>query len=81
MKSFTADQVSLGVLSMGTDGQKFADIREASRNGTLPGADVYTAGIGFGAKDGVPPASMGLLTSFGPHLLTKRERRSISRRR
>jgi imidazolonepropionase-like amidohydrolase len=54
------------VLSMGTDGQKFADIREASRRGTLPGADVYTAGIGFGAKDGVPPASMGFTDIFRP---------------
>ena len=54
------------VLSMGTDGQKFADIREASRRGTLPGADVYTAGIGFGAKDGVPPASMGFTDVFRP---------------
>ena len=67
------------VLSMGTDGQKFADIREASRRGTLPGADVYTAGIGFGAKDGVPPRAWVLLTSFAPHLLTKPERRSMSR--
>ena len=34
------------VLSMGTDGQKFAEIREASRSGKLPGAEVFTAGIG-----------------------------------
>jgi hypothetical protein len=54
------------VLSMGTDGQKFAEIREASRRGTLPGADVYSAGIGFGAKDGVPPASMGFSNVFRP---------------
>ncbi len=47
------------VLSMGTDGQQFAEIRERSRRGDLPGADVYTAGIGFGAKDGVPPAAAG----------------------
>jgi imidazolonepropionase-like amidohydrolase len=54
------------VLSMGTDGKKFADIRDESRRGILPGANVYTAGIGFGAKDGVPPASMGFTDVFRP---------------
>lgn len=54
------------VLSMGTDGEKFAEIRKESRNGTLPGADVYTAGIGFGAKDGVPPSGMGFTNVFRP---------------
>ena len=54
------------VLSMGTDGQRFAEIREASRSGAVPGADVYTAGIGFGEKDGVPPASMGFTDVFRP---------------
>lgn len=54
------------VLSMGTDGKRFAEIREESRSGTLPGADVYTAGIGFGAKDGVPPATMGFTDVFRP---------------
>ncbi len=54
------------VLSMGTDGPRFAEIREASRQGTLPGADVFTAGIGMGAKDGVPPAGMGFTTVLRP---------------
>ncbi len=54
------------VLSMGTDGQRFAEIREESRSGALPGADVYTAGIGFGEKDGVPPASMGFTNVLRP---------------
>jgi imidazolonepropionase-like amidohydrolase len=54
------------MLSMGTDGQKFAEVREASRSGALPGADVYTAGIGFGAKDGVPPTTMGFTDIFRP---------------
>src|ERR1700685_1665187 len=35
------------MLSMGTDGKRFAEIREQSRRGALPGADVYTAGMGF----------------------------------
>ena len=54
------------VLSMGTDGKRFAEIREESRRGALPGADVYTAGIGFGAKNGVPPATMGFTDVFRP---------------
>ena len=54
------------VLSMGTDGKRFAEIREESRRGSLPGADVYTAGIGFGAKNGVPPAAMGFTEVFRP---------------
>jgi imidazolonepropionase-like amidohydrolase len=54
------------MLSMGTDGKRFAEIREESRRGTLPGADVYTAGMGFGAKNGVPPAAMGFTEVFRP---------------
>ena len=54
------------VLSMGTDGKQFAEIREESRRGALPGADVYTAGIGFGLKNGVPPAAMGFTEVFRP---------------
>jgi imidazolonepropionase-like amidohydrolase len=54
------------VLSMGTDGKRFAEIREESRSGALPGADVYTAGIGFGEKDAVPPASMGFTNVLRP---------------
>jgi imidazolonepropionase-like amidohydrolase len=54
------------VLSMGTDGKRFAEIRKESRRGALPGAEVYTAGIGFGAKNGVPPATMGFTEVFRP---------------
>ena len=54
------------VLSMGTDGKRFAEIREQSRRGALPGADVYTAGIGFGAKNGVPPAASGFTEVLRP---------------
>ncbi len=54
------------MLSMGTDGEKFAAIRQASRDGKLPGADVFTAGIGMGRQDGVPPASMGFTTILRP---------------
>jgi imidazolonepropionase-like amidohydrolase len=54
------------MLSMGTDGKRFAEIREQSRRGALAGADVYTAGMGFGAKNGVPPAAMGFTEVFRP---------------
>ena len=54
------------VLSMGTDGPKFAEIRQASRSGKWPGADVYSAGNGFGAKDGAPPAAMGFTNILRP---------------
>jgi imidazolonepropionase-like amidohydrolase len=54
------------VLSMGTDGPKFAEIRQASRTGKLPGADVYSAGNGFGVKDGAPPAAMGFTNILRP---------------
>jgi len=54
------------ILSMGTDGKRFAEIREESRRGALPGADVYTAAMGFGAKNGVPPAAMGFTEVFRP---------------
>jgi imidazolonepropionase-like amidohydrolase len=54
------------ILSMGTDGKRFAEIREESRRGAPPGADVYTAGMGFGAKNGVPPAAMGFTEVFRP---------------
>jgi imidazolonepropionase-like amidohydrolase len=54
------------MLSMGTDGKRFAEVREQSRRGALGGADVYTAGMGFGAKNGVPPAAMGFTEVFRP---------------
>src|ERR1700728_310117 len=54
------------ILSMGTDGKRFAEIREQSRRGALLGADVYTAGMGFGAKNGVPPTAMGFTEVFRP---------------
>lgn len=54
------------VLSMGTDGHRFGEVRDESRRGIMPGADVYSAGIGFGAKDGVPPESMGFTNVLRP---------------
>jgi imidazolonepropionase-like amidohydrolase len=54
------------ILSMGTDGPKFAEIREASRSGKWQGADVYSAGNGFGVKDGAPPATMGFTNILRP---------------
>jgi imidazolonepropionase-like amidohydrolase len=66
------------VLSMGTDGKRFAELREESRNGTLPGAEIYTAGIGLGAPDGVPPASMGFTDVFRPKTVSE-AREDVSR--
>ena len=54
------------VLSMGTDGPKFAELREASRSGKLPGADVYSAGNGFGTKGGAPPLAIGFTNILRP---------------
>ena len=54
------------VLSMGTDGAKFAEFREASRNNKWPGADYYSAGNGMGAVDGAPPLQMGFLNVLRP---------------
>jgi imidazolonepropionase-like amidohydrolase len=54
------------VLSMGTDGERFAEIRRESRDGKLPGADVFTAGIGMGAPNGVPPQGIGFTMVLRP---------------
>jgi imidazolonepropionase-like amidohydrolase len=54
------------VLSMGTDHEEIFALREASHHGTLPGAAIYTAGVGFGVKDGVPPASFGMDRVYRP---------------
>jgi hypothetical protein len=51
---------------MGADGESFAAWRDASHNGTLPGAAIYTAGIGFGTNDAVPPNSMGFTQVLRP---------------
>jgi imidazolonepropionase-like amidohydrolase len=48
------------VLSMGTDHEEIFALRKASHHGTLPGAAIYTAVIGFGGRDAVPPASFGM---------------------
>jgi imidazolonepropionase-like amidohydrolase len=61
------EQYGVGaVLSMGTDGKRFADLRAESRSGALPGAMLFTGGIGLGVKDAVPPLSMGFTGVFRP---------------
>src|SRR5882757_3828817 len=42
------------VLSMGTDHLEIFGMREASHAGNIPGASIYTAGLGFGVKNGAP---------------------------
>jgi imidazolonepropionase-like amidohydrolase len=62
-----------GVLVLGTDHEEIFGLRQASRNGTLPGAAIYTAGMGFGVKDALPPVSFGMDKVFRP--LTEAEAR------
>ncbi|SEW46557.1 Imidazolonepropionase [Chitinophaga sp. YR573] len=47
------------VLSLGTDQPLVFPLRDSSRQGLIPGATLLTAGYGFGAKNGVPPAAFG----------------------
>lgn len=47
------------VLSLGTDQPLVFPLRDSSRQGLIPGATLLTAGYGFGAKNGVPPATFG----------------------
>jgi imidazolonepropionase-like amidohydrolase len=43
------------VVSLGTDQDLIYPLRDAQRAGELAGARLYTAGRGFGVKDGFPP--------------------------
>ncbi len=54
------------VLVLGTDHDEIFALREASHQGTLPGATIYTAGVGFGVKDALPPLSFGMDRVFRP---------------
>ena len=54
------------VLALGTDHEEIFALREASHKGTLPGATIYTAGMGFGVKDALPPISFGMDRVFRP---------------
>lgn len=47
------------VLSLGTDQPLVFPLRDSSRQGLIPGATLLTAGYGFGAKNGLPPAAFG----------------------
>jgi imidazolonepropionase-like amidohydrolase/quinol monooxygenase YgiN len=48
------------ILSMGTDHPEVFAMRQASQDQPLQGPTIYTAGIGFGVKDAVPPVSFGM---------------------
>src|SRR5712692_9474857 len=54
------------VLALGTDHDEIFALRESSRQGSLPGAAIYTAGMGFGVKDALPPLSFGMDRVFRP---------------
>jgi len=45
------------VLSLGTDRSLIFEIRDEQHRGDFPGARIYTAGRGFGVKNGYPPGS------------------------
>lgn len=47
------------VLSLGTDQPIVFSLRDQSQKGEIPGATLFTAGYGFGAKGGVPPGAFG----------------------
>jgi imidazolonepropionase-like amidohydrolase len=46
------------VLSLGMDREGIFPLRNASQAGQLPGATIFTAGYGIGAKDGSPPPAL-----------------------
>jgi imidazolonepropionase-like amidohydrolase len=54
------------VLVMGTDHEDVYGWRAESRAGTLPGAELFTAGKGFGVPGGMPPVAMGMDQVFRP---------------
>lgn len=47
------------ILSLGTDQPLVFPLRDSSVRGQIPGATLLTAGYGFGAPDGLPPAAFG----------------------
>jgi imidazolonepropionase-like amidohydrolase len=54
------------VVSMGTDKETIFAVRDSSRAGRLPGADVYTAGYGFRTPLGNNPQETGMEKVFRP---------------
>lgn len=54
------------ILCLGTDHEEIFGLREASHRGSLPGATIYTAGMGFGVQDALPPVSFGMDRVFRP---------------
>ena len=51
---------------MGTDRDDIYTWRSESRQGALPGAQIFTAGRGFGVPDGMPPIAMGTDLVYRP---------------
>ena len=54
------------VLCMGTDQEEIWEWRARSHAGDFPGAQIYTAGRGFGVAGGIPPAQPGHDPTFRP---------------
>ena len=51
---------------MGTDHDEIYPWRDESRLGKLPGAEIFTAGRGFGVPSGMPPLAMGMDQVYRP---------------
>lgn len=54
------------ILSLGTDHENIFGMRQESQAGQIAGATIYTAGMGFGVKNAMPPASAGMDKAFRP---------------
>ena len=54
------------IVSMGTDKELIFSLRDSSRMGKLPGADVYTAGYGFRPPLGTRPAETSMEKIYRP---------------
>lgn len=51
---------------MGTDHDEIYPWRDESRQGSLPGAEIFTAGRGFGVPNAMPPLAMGMDQVYRP---------------
>lgn len=54
---------------MGTDHDDIYEWQNESRQGTLPGATIFTAGRGFGVPSGMPPLAIGMDQVYRPATL------------
>ncbi len=68
----TSNTASRRFLSLGLNRDLIYELREQQRQGTFPGASIFTAGRGFGAESGAPRDSSGApIKSTGRNLRKK----------